>query len=163
MRVGVTGHQRRQGADWRWVDDQLATELRAVGRSLCGYSSLAEGADQRFAKAVIEAGGELNAVIPMQSYERHFDNPVALAGYRWLLERSRKIELASQAPPEKAFLEAGEWIVAHVDRLIAVWDEMPAAGLGGTADIVDFAQRRGVSVLVINPVTRTVGKVNSCR
>lgn len=163
MKVGITGHQRREGADWNWVDEHLTAHLRSIGAPFSGYSSLAEGADQLFAKTVLKVGGQLHAVIPMEDYERHFDSVAALAGYRWLLSWSSEIRLRSREPAERAFLKAGEWIVAHVDRLIAVWDEHPAAGPGGTADIVAGARDRGIAILVINPVNRTLRRIPSCR
>lgn len=163
MKVGVTGHQNRQGVDWRWVDDQLAANLGSIDPPFSGYSSLAEGADQRFAKAVLEAGGELHAVIPMDGYEDHFQSAEALSGYQWLIERSQEIRLRSQAPPDQAFLAAGAWIVSHVDRLIAVWDELPAEGLGGTADVVELARERGIAINIINPVDRSLRRIPACR
>jgi hypothetical protein len=35
--------------------------------------------------------------------------------------------------------------------LVAVWDGQPAAGKGGTADIVDYARRHGIEVRIVWP------------
>jgi hypothetical protein len=38
-----------------------------------------------------------------------------------------------------------------VDRLLAVWDGRPARGVGGTADIVEYARLSRVPVDIIWP------------
>jgi hypothetical protein len=43
--------------------------------------------------------------------------------------------------------------------MIAVWDAKPAMGKGGTADVVDYAVASGVPVVHINPVDRTVTRL----
>ena len=40
--------------------------------------------------------------------------------------------------------------------LIAIWDGLAAKGLGGTADIVRFAQSRSMRVLHIDTVARAI-------
>jgi len=48
-------------------------------------------------------------------------------------------------------MEASSVMLAHADRLFAVWDGQPARGYGGTADVVAEARQRGVPVTVIWP------------
>ncbi len=60
MIVGITGHQKRRGLDWNWVNDALRAELTALGDVSRALSSLAAGADQRFATAALE----LNIPVP---------------------------------------------------------------------------------------------------
>ncbi len=59
-------------------------------------------------------------------------------------------------PSEAAFMAAGEAVVGRCQVVIAVWDGLPAAGLGGTADAVARARELGRRVIVIWPtgVTR---------
>lgn len=54
-------------------------------------------------------------------------------------------------PSEKAYWSAGQEIVNQADRLLAVWDGQPAAGLGGTADVVRYARAQGKLVTIIWP------------
>jgi hypothetical protein len=94
------------------------------------------------------------AVIPLAHYERFFEGASKQRYYR-LLFSAEKIELRGDPNPEKAFFEAGIYIVDHVDRLIAVWDGKPAQGLGGTADIVSYAQANKHPILHLNTTQRS--------
>ncbi len=48
-------------------------------------------------------------------------------------------------------MAAGRAVADRSDLLLAVWDGAPAAGLGGTADIVRYAEERGKAVEIIWP------------
>jgi hypothetical protein len=43
MIVGITGHQKRKGLDWSWVNETLRAELTALGGITRALSSLAAG------------------------------------------------------------------------------------------------------------------------
>jgi hypothetical protein len=58
-------------------------------------------------------------------------------------------------PSEEAFWNAGKYIVDHSDLVVAVWDGEAARGLGGTADVVQYALTVGRKVVHVNPVART--------
>jgi hypothetical protein len=119
---------------------------------LVGVSSLAEGADQLFAFAVLAAGGQLHAVIPSQGYEQTFATPRARSAYAALLllaEQTTTMPFAE--PSEDAFLAAGHEVADGCDLLIAVWDGRQAAGKGGTGDIVNHARARGREICVVWP------------
>ena len=57
---------------------------------------------------------------------------------------------------EDAYLVAGRRVVDLSDIVLAVWDGHPAKGKGGTADVVAYTIRRGVPLIHIDPVSRTV-------
>jgi hypothetical protein len=153
VKIGITGHQERPGIDWEWVRLELDAELAAAKRPLQGLSSLAKGADQVFAKAVLEHGGHLISVIPIDEYERYFEGE-ALATYRELLQHSTVTNLHGNADDEEAFLRAGIFIADHCDLLIAVWDGQPSQGKGGTADVVMHAHKNQKAWLHIEPTTK---------
>ncbi len=158
MKIGVTGHQKREGADWNWVRMELARLLNSFEPPLEGVTSLAEGADQLFAEAVLAAGGMLRVVIPAADYETNFKG-VALERFLSLRQRALVEEtLRNRESNENAFLQAGQRIVDEADLLIAVWDGMPARGIGGTADVVAYARARGKRVVRLNPVTRNTDR-----
>ncbi len=48
-------------------------------------------------------------------------------------------------------MAGGRAVADGCDLLLAVWDRKPAAGLGGTADVVAYARKRGTHVQVIWP------------
>lgn len=158
MRVGFTGHQSRPGIEWPWVREQLGSALDALGSNLVGYSSLAVGADQIFAEEVMSRGGIFNAVIPYATYESEFDD-VDIKHYRSLLMKSAVVALDLPYKGERAFYEAGRWIVDRSELLMAVWDGKPSQGFGGTADIVAYAlqQRRPIVHIDITAGTVTRG------
>lgn len=43
-------------------------------------------------------------------------------------------------------MAVGRTVVGRCDLLLAVWDGQPAAGLGGTADVVSHVNDRGKAV-----------------
>jgi hypothetical protein len=53
--------------------------------------------------------------------------------------------------------------VESSDLMIAVWDGKPAKGKGGTADIVADAVTSAVPVVHIDPVERTVTKLQPAK
>lgn len=156
MKIGVSGHQDRDGIDWRWVRDEINRALNELSHDVIGLSSLAGGADQVFARCVLESGWHLIAVIPEADYEEAFDSASDLEEYRALRAKSEIVQLTSARTAEDSFLNAGKWIVDHSDGIIAVWDGEPAEGLGGTADIVAYAQITGKAVLHLDPIDNVV-------
>lgn len=154
LKIGITGHQERKGIDWVWVRS-LLERLLATKAKLIGYSSLAVGTDQVFAETVLNEGGQLTAVIPIENYVSYFKGE-ALEQYKRLLALANVIELRSTKQDEQAFLDAGKWIVRNVDQIVAVWDGEQAEGAGGTGDIVSYAISLSKPVVYINPITRKV-------
>lgn len=156
IRLGVTGHQERDGIDWDWVRSAIARFLSDVSRPIVGYSSLAAGADQVFASTLIEHGATIRAVIPLADYERYF-NAEALESYHRILEQSERIDLPAETDdPEECFFRAGVFIADNSQVMLAIWDEQNAKGHGGTADIVNHCRQTGVPVIIINPISRTI-------
>jgi hypothetical protein len=91
-------------------------------------------------------------VIPCEGYEDTFDDLADLTEYRRLLAASiDTVQLPFHEPSEEAYWAAGKRIVDMADTLIAVWDGQPAGGLGGTADVVDYAKKEKKEVLRIWP------------
>lgn len=158
MRVAVTGHQELADVTaWQWVRRQMDDFLRGSGSAVVAVSSLAAGADQLFARCVLESGGTLHAVIPFEDYRSRFDSAEKQRAFDELLRRSAHVTiLDGEGSDEQRYMEAGKKVVDLAEALIAVWDGQEARGLGGTADVVDYAVRQGVSVRHIDPETRSV-------
>jgi hypothetical protein len=156
MKVGITGHQHF--ADLTvlpWVRECIRRRLSSFSE-LCGLSSLAKGADQLFAQIVLELGGNLEAVLPFAGYEDTFEDAQDAICFRELLAECITVTtLTFDRTREQSYLGAGQYIADHSELLIAVWDGKPAAGLGGTGDVVSYALRGGRDVYQVNPVTRT--------
>ncbi len=158
MKVGITGHQRlADPSGWSWVKSHLDAILGQCPPPLTGISLLAIGADQLFADAVLRHGGILEAIIPFDDYESKFPEGSERGEYHRLLEMASTVEVLPRAgSDEESYLAAGKRLVEISDLLVAVWDGKPAAGLGGTADVVGYAQEMGKGTIHINPVTRLV-------
>ncbi|MEV0093109.1 hypothetical protein [Streptomyces sp. NPDC050738] len=149
-RIGVTGHRSIPYEALPHVRDRMREVLRGNGGSMQALSSLATGADQMFADIALECGAELIAVIPSDDYELGFDTPDELDSYHRLKARaSQEIWLDHAHATDEAYYAAGAYIADNCDRLLAVWDGLPARGLGGTGDIVNYALDVGKPVTVI--------------
>jgi hypothetical protein len=156
-KLGVTGHQEIPDDAVGYVAKAIRETLATTSRPLEGFSSLAIGADQLFAKALLAAGGELHAVIPCAGYESTFSDDQRPNYERLLTDASHVTELGFPRPSEEAFDAAGKWIAENATIFLAVWDGLPARGLGGTADAVKHARNLGRDVRIIWPegVSRT--------
>jgi hypothetical protein len=158
MIVGITGHQDLDAAI-DWCRDRLE-ELVVSLPVTHGYTCLAAGADQLFAEVLLRRAIPFTAVIPCEQYESAFASSTARERYAALLAAAQEtIALPYAQPSEAAFMAAGQRLAESVDALIAIWDGEKARGLGGTADIVAYAQGRGSSVVQCNPKTRSVERL----
>jgi len=154
--VGVTGHQRLDDAEsWPWVASAMREQLAGIAPPLIAVTSLAIGADQLLARLVIERGGKIYAVLPFGDIERSF-SPENLPCYRELAKMATVEVLDTPGTDEDAYLAAGHRVVDLSDIVIAVWNGKAARGKGGTADVVAYAICRGVALIHIDPLSRTV-------
>jgi hypothetical protein len=155
-RIGITGHQRLTGVDaWTWVAGVVDVELGGVAPPLVGITSLAIGTDQLIARLVLKRGGTLHVVLPFADIERSFA-PADVSAYRELVVQSTVEVLDAPGTDEDAYLAAGMRVVELSDILLAVWDGKPAQGKGGTADVVSYAISRGVPLIHVDPILRTI-------
>jgi hypothetical protein len=152
MRIGITGH-RGLSTDIELQVRQLIDEVLrdADPAELTGVSCIADGPDAWFAEAVLQRGGRLEVVIPAEEYrvglpEWHH------AVYDRLLHSAAEVHRTGMTESDEAAHMAGsEVLVGLSERLLAVWDGLPARGYGGTADVVAYAERCRVPVQVLWP------------
>lgn len=158
MKAGITGHQDLGDlVAIAWVRGELVRALELQGVTH-GFTCLAAGADQLFAQALLDRRIPYTVVVPSTGYELAFQDVAARHEYVRLLGRAERcIDLGFEQPGEEAYWAAGQEIVRLADLLIAVWNGAPAAGLGGTGDVVGHARQVGRSVWHLNPVTRVAG------
>ncbi len=152
MRIAITGHRGLPAATERLVDRAVRELLASyAGPSLVGVSNLADGADQLFAQAVLDAGGQLEVIVPAARYRDGLPKS-AHATYDSLLSKASRVDrLSCVESTEAAHMEASSAMLTRADRLFAVWDGQPARGYGGTADVVAEARKRGIPVTIIWP------------
>ncbi|MBL6853462.1 MAG: hypothetical protein ISS15_15025 [Alphaproteobacteria bacterium] len=183
LRIGVTGHRpgpklspQQEVAVRRSVDhivaDIAAFTQEAVAHDAWAFattravlsvvSNLAEGADRIVAEAGLAQDMPLNVILPFTRADYRTDfSPEGAVQYDRLLARSQTIyELdgkrsanGDSLASNRAYEAAGLLMLANADIVIAVWDQQVAAGLGGTALIVEHAVAEGVPVVIIDPAT----------
>lgn len=176
LRVGVTGHRPgpklsvEQAVHVRRTVDTILADIARLSREvierdpwafssrrpeLSVMSSLAEGADRIVAEAGLAADYGLAAILPFTraDYAHDFESGKARADYDSLLERSAAVfELdGKRESVDRAYEAAGLLMLANADIVIAIWDQMPAEGIGGTGLIVERAVADDVPVILIDP------------
>lgn len=151
-RIAVTGHRGLPQPTARLVDAALRAELAGQANGgLVGITSLADGADQLFARAVLDAGGALEVIVPAERYRASLP-PACWPEYDALLARAATVsQLGHVESDAEAHMDASEAMLKRADVLFAVWDGKPARGYGGTADVVAEARREGLPVVVLWP------------
>lgn len=152
MRIGITGHRGLSAEVEQQVRQLLDAAISMENPiDLAGVSCIADGPDAWFAEAVIGRGGRLEVVVPAEKYREslpEWHHPT----YDELLRQAAEIHQTGMVESDEAAHMAGsEILVGLVDKLLAVWDGLPARGYGGTADVVAYAERYGVPVEVLWP------------
>ena len=151
MRIAVSGHRGLPAQTARLVDAALRAELAVHSHDLTGLSCLADGADHIFARAVVELGGRLEAVIPADFYRAGLP-PAAHPEYDDLLSSADVVHrLPYPEPTDESYLAASTFMVDRSEVLLAIWDGEPSRGHGGTADVVAYARAQGKPVKVVWP------------
>jgi hypothetical protein len=177
LRIGVSGHRAppklpaQSQAPLRALLDRILATIIETARNLNSdypggksapaesafaiVSALAEGSDRMVAEAGLAAGYTLEAVLPFAraDYVRDFETPASRAEFEQLLAVTSAIfELDGDAGERPhAYEAAGFVMLANIDLLVAIWDGEEAAGVGGTAQIVNRAIADGIPVIRLDP------------
>jgi hypothetical protein len=151
-RIGITGHTNLSAATMSLVESGIRVALTPHSVDLTGVTCLAKGADQIFARVVLDLGGEIEVVLPAADYRARKVNADNATEFDNILARACAIHTMPFAHSDgRAYQAASEYLLSTVDRLLAVWDGKSAGGYGGTADVVAAARRLGKAVTVIWP------------
>lgn len=152
MRIGITGHSNLSSESVPLVAEELRKALPEATEPLVGVSCLARGADQVFARAVLEHGGELEVVLPAADYRERKVKPDNRAEFTELISKASTVTTMPYPESNRdAYLAASEHVLSNVDAMIAVWDGRPSDGRGGTGDVVQVARTRDIPVTVVWP------------
>lgn len=150
-RIAVTGHRGLSTGTTRLVDIALRNAVAEVDVPIIGISCLADGADQLFARAVLDHGGALEVIVPAEKYRAGLPAECG-PEYDALIARAIDIHTLDHVESTaQAHMEASAYMIDNADAVFAVWDGQPARGYGGTADIVSYARQHDVPVTVIWP------------
>jgi hypothetical protein len=167
LRIGVSGHRvppklpEESEAPLRTLIDRILAAIVDTARTantataLVIVSSLAEGSDRIVAAAGLAAGFALQVVLPFKraEYALDFETQASRREFEELLARASDVFELDGAANERprAYEAAGLFMLANIDVLIAIWDGEVAAGVGGTAQIVERAIADGIVVVWIEP------------
>jgi hypothetical protein len=158
-RIGVTGHIGLSDDTTAIVADALRTELsRYPVEALHGITCLAAGADQLFARAVLDAGGTFEVVLPAPDYR---DTVIRAAGrpeFDALLAHATSVTympFAESGP--HAYLAASLELLRRSELLFAVWDGTRTGRTGESGHVVAEARARNLPVRVLWPADAVHG------
>ena len=157
--VGFTGHRELSEPNQMASQiDLVLNRLSDISGPLAAVSSLAKGADLLFLDVVARRKLPLWLMLPfpLARFEKDFSTPDWEKIKPYFKAALQFEEITGAASDNEAYMEAGEKIVEEADIVVAVWDGKPAAGLGGTADIVEYARELEKPLIWINPLTGSV-------
>lgn len=152
-RIGITGHSNLTTATVPLVAERIRAALDGYQADhLVGLTCLARGADQVFARVVLDLGGSVEVVLPATDYRERKVKPDNVAEFDDLIGKAAVVHtMPFDRSNADAYMAASEHVLSGIDALIAVWDGQAAAGHGGTADVVKAAEKRGMPVTVLWP------------
>lgn len=151
--LGTSGHRDLGSAARPRIHAEVIGLLRQLrarmpDTGLCLMVGMAPGADLLVAEAALEAGAELEALLPMPLADYAADfQPEDLARMHALLARPgvRVVQLAAPLPvpgePARAYRDRcygklAETLIRRASLLLAFWDGAPSPLPAGTADTV---------------------------
>jgi hypothetical protein len=88
VRIGITGHSNLTDSTAELVAEELRKILADQPDRLTGVTCLARGADQVFARAVLERGGALEVVLPAKDYRERKVKPDNAAEFDRLIAKA---------------------------------------------------------------------------
>jgi hypothetical protein len=144
VRFGITGHSTLT-PDTAPI---VAEVPSGVSPPLVGVSCLARGADQLFARVVVELGGQLEVVLPAGDYRARKVERDNAAEFTDLIGKTGKVTTLPFAQSNRdAYLAASEHVLTSVDSMVAGWDGQPSEGHATDRGVASgCCPRLGVSV-----------------
>lgn len=160
--IGVTGHRKLE--DEAQAASGVREALKALRKALPELkhtpvvfsilSPLAEGADRLVAREAVQIeDAQLEVVLPLEKddYLTDFKSAASKAEFERMLDRTVRVKALPPAPTRnEAYERVGRYVVDHCDVLIALWNGQPAAGQGGTAEIVAYAREKKIPFMWVN-------------
>lgn len=150
LKIGITGHRKLFNKPL--VQAQLQLTIKKILKKFNtnqfeAHCSLASGTDLLFAEmALHNFNAELFVYLPFiqEEFIKDFDNQEEENLFRLLLNKSKHLfytypsNTKNKNHKDECYLACGIKVAEEVDVLIAIWDNFPASGIGGTGDIVDY-------------------------
>ena len=180
VRIGVTGHRALQEPEriaaairgvldtgiWELFDPPVLLENRSTRLAFTVLTPLAEGADRLVAKEILNSpDAVIEVVLPFaeDDYLSDFAEAASKAEFEELCRKARRVTVLKPLAPsatgagavpeeerKRAYERVGRHVADHCDVLIAVWDGRPSRGRGGTAEIVEYARRKRLPLIIVS-------------
>ncbi len=154
--VGFTGHRKLPDESTsRRLISQVLGEMKSSHEVLCGVASVAVGGDLLFAESCVALEIPLRVLLPLpvDDFRNDFDES-SWDRAEAILGKALSVEVTGDGGlREERYYECGLETVQQSRMLIALWDGEPARGLGGTAQIFEFARSVGRPVVCIHSRT----------
>ena len=152
--IGFSGH--RKLADPKVAADAIRNvfdRLAANHSPLASLSSAASGADTLFVEEVSRRKFPCLLVLPFPKarFQQDFSPPDWLRILPLIEKATRVEEVVGEESAEGAYMETGILTADRADIMVVVWDGKPAAGLGGTGDVVAYIRELGKPLIIIDP------------
>jgi hypothetical protein len=164
LAIGFTGHRKlldedKCAATIRGVLDEWRTKTSGV---VYGVSSIAAGGDLLFAESCIALNLPIRIMLPspLETFREDFDDPTWQRAER-VMAGALSVEVVgvSQDLTER-YYECGVEMIRQSQLLIALWDGEESRGMGGTADMFNFAKEQGCPIVWIHSINGTVEYLN---
>jgi len=154
--VGFSGHRELAAPEKAAKGIREALDRLAANHGpFATVSSAASGADTLFVEEAARRHWPYLLLLPFPKsrFEKDF-SPSEWQRILPFIENATRVEEASdEASDEAAYMETGVQTVDRAEVILAVWDGKPAAGLGGTGDVVSYARELGKPLILIDPIT----------
>ena len=163
-----TGH-RPKSFPWKYneatsdcvlLKDTLAKQIRLlVDSGVTEFlSGMAQGVDLWATEIVLDLKKEnpalrLHCILPCEGQEREW-SASEQERYHSILRQADEVIYVNQEYRDGCMLERNRWLVDHSSVLLAVYNGTYRSGTGMT---VRYAKQLGREVIVIDPVSRSVG------
>ena len=175
IRIGVTGH--RELPDELLIRKSINKVLSKIDKVLENdphifsiISPLAEGADRVATEEILNIENRLSlkkpfleVILPLRidEYLKDFEKENSEEEFKKLLKLSDSIKtIQDSTSRDDAYYKAGLYTVDNCDVLLAIWNGKPAAGMGGTAQIIDYAKKTDKWVFWINSENGSITELN---
>ncbi len=95
---------------------------------------------------------KLHCILPCLGQERGW-NEEARALYYSIIKRADSRVYTSRAYYRNCMLDRNRFLVDHADLLLAVYSGVSS---GGTAYTVDYARKKGLEIITLDPLTMNI-------
>ena len=163
--LGVTGHRSITSDK---IGNILDIEFEKLSKTYIFktvVSPLADGADRVVANKLMDNYGT-RLIVPMpfelKEYQKDFNkqSKEEFEKYRKRACSIYKVDSLKNNDRDACYLNVGKEVVDKCDILIALWDGKEVNGVGGTGDIVNYAQEKKKLILHINTETLEMDEIN---